>query len=111
MSGRRVLVLGLDGADWRILDPLIDSGELPALAALVRAGASAPLASTIPPLTAPAWTSFLLGTGPGSHGVLDFLERDARRYEGTTGRVVTSTSYARRTFFDAAGAAGKRVAA
>jgi predicted AlkP superfamily phosphohydrolase/phosphomutase len=111
VSGRRVLVLGLDGADWRILDPLIEAGELPALANLVRGGASAPLASTIPPLTAPAWTSFLVGAGPGSHGVLDFLERDARLYEGTTGRVVTSAAYPRRTFFDAASAAGKRVAA
>lgn len=111
MARRRVLILGLDGADWQILDPLIEAGALPALAELVRTGAAAPLASTIPPLTAPAWTSFILGAGPGSHGILDFVERDARRYEGTTGRVVNSGAYPKRTFFDAAGAAGRRVAA
>jgi predicted AlkP superfamily phosphohydrolase/phosphomutase len=111
VARKRVLVLGLDGADWRILDPLISEGRLPALGQLVDAGAAAPLVSTIPPLTAPAWTSFLLGAGPGSHGVLDFIERDARRYEGTTGKVVNSSSYPRRTFFDVASRAGVRVAA
>jgi predicted AlkP superfamily phosphohydrolase/phosphomutase len=107
---RRVLVLGLDGADWQVADPLIEEGRLPNLAGLIAAGVRAPLASTIPPLTAPAWISFLLGAGPGSHGVLDFLERDARRYEGTTGRVVNSTHYPRQTFLDVAGGAGRRVA-
>ena len=77
MARKRVLILGLDGADWQILDPLIEAGALPALAELVRTGAAAPLASTIPPLTAPAWTSFILGAGPGSHGILDFVERHA----------------------------------
>src|SRR5207244_8058402 len=55
--------------------------------------------------------SFLLGTTPGSHGMVDFLERDARRYEGTTGHAVTSDDYPKATLLDVAGSAGRRVAA
>ena len=106
----RVLVLGLDGADWTVIDPLLERGVLPALGALIERGARAPLASTVPPISAAAWVSFLLGAGPGSHGILDFRAVDARRYEGTTGHVVTANDYAKRTFFDVAGAAGLRVA-
>jgi predicted AlkP superfamily phosphohydrolase/phosphomutase len=107
---RRVLVLGLDGADWTVIDPLLDAGKLPAFDSLIERGARGPLASTVPPISAAAWVSFLLGADPGSHGVLDFRAVDARRYEGTSGHVVTSHDYPKRTFFDLAGAAGRRVA-
>jgi predicted AlkP superfamily phosphohydrolase/phosphomutase len=107
---RRILILGLDGADWAVIDPLLERGALPALAALVERGVRAPLASSVPPVSAAAWVTFLLGTGPGSHGVLDFRAVDARRYEGTTGHVVTANDYPKRTLFDFAGAAGLRVA-
>jgi predicted AlkP superfamily phosphohydrolase/phosphomutase len=106
----RVLVLGLDGADWRICRPLMDQGRMPALARLVDEGAHGPLDSVIPPLSAPAWISFVLGSGPGRHGVTDFLERDARVYEGTTGHTVTSHHYPKRTLLDLAGDRGLRVA-
>jgi predicted AlkP superfamily phosphohydrolase/phosphomutase len=107
---KRVLILGLDGADWRFIDPLLAGARLPALAGLIAQGARAPLASCLPPLSAPAWVTFLLGQGPGSHGVADFLERDARLYAGTTGHVVTSNDYPKQTIFDLAGAFGLRVA-
>ncbi|HEX9311877.1 MAG TPA: alkaline phosphatase family protein, partial [Actinomycetota bacterium] len=69
-----------------------------------------PLRSSVPPISAAAWVSFLLGAGPGSHGILDFRTVDARRYEGSTGHVVTSNDYPKRTVFDVAGSAGLRVA-
>ena len=109
-SDRRVLILGLDGADWSVIDPLLHSGRLPAMAALLADGSRAPLASTVPPISAAAWVSFLLGADPGSHGILDFRATDARRYEGTTGHVVTAADYPKRTLFDVAGSAGLRVA-
>ena len=73
-------------------------------------GARSPLRSSLPPISAAAWVSFLLGAGPGSHGILDFRAVDARRYEGNTGHVVTSNDYPKRTVFDVAGSAGLRVA-
>ncbi len=111
MNRRRVLVLALDGADWKVIRPMADAGALPAIAGLIEHGAHGDLASSVPPLSAPAWISFLLGQTPAAHGVVDFLERDARLYEGTTGRAVTSNDFAKATLFDVAGAAGRRVAA
>jgi predicted AlkP superfamily phosphohydrolase/phosphomutase len=108
---RRVLVLALDGADWKVIRPMAEAGELPTLRRLIDTGASGDLASSLPPLSAPAWISFLLGQTPGEHGIVDFLERDARLYEGTTGHAVTSNDFAKATLFDVAGTAGRRVAA
>ena len=72
-AGPRVLAIGLDGASFELLDPWLESGEMPHLAALVTRGASGGLESVIPPLTPPAWTSAATGVNPGKHGVYNFL--------------------------------------
>ncbi|HQR39430.1 MAG TPA: alkaline phosphatase family protein [Blastocatellia bacterium] len=72
----RVLVIGLDGATWTALDPLMDEGRMPALAALTERGFRAALESTVPPVTAPAWSSFITGCNPGQHGIYQFYEID-----------------------------------
>jgi predicted AlkP superfamily phosphohydrolase/phosphomutase/O-antigen/teichoic acid export membrane protein len=77
-----VLVIGLDGATWDLLGPMIAVGWMPNLARLVAEGTSASLRSTLPPLTAPAWSSFMTGLNPGRHGVFAFqraLNRDLER--------------------------------
>ena len=74
MSGR-VLVLGLDGADWSVLRPLCDAGRLPHLARWLDAGRAAPLPSVSPPMSFPAWSSFATGLQPGAHGIFDFTQK------------------------------------
>jgi predicted AlkP superfamily phosphohydrolase/phosphomutase len=71
----KLLVIGLDGADWGIILPWVRDGHLPNLKSLLSAGCSGPLASTVPPITFPAWSSFMTGLNPGRHGVLDFCEK------------------------------------
>src|SRR5690349_14396565 len=66
---RRVLVLGLDGATFDLLDPLMEAGHLPFLRRLAERGARARLASVFPPKTIPAWYSFATGQDPGGLGV------------------------------------------
>lgn len=73
---RRVLVVGWDGADWRILDPLMRAGKLPNLARLVRDGARADLRSYDPMFSPLLWTSVATGKPPTQHGIADFLVRD-----------------------------------
>ncbi|MBI5511100.1 MAG: alkaline phosphatase family protein [Deltaproteobacteria bacterium] len=73
--GARLLILGLDGATFDVLDPLFAVGALPALAALAQRGWRTELHSTLPVATLPAWTSFLTGTAPAVHGVTDLLLR------------------------------------
>jgi predicted AlkP superfamily phosphohydrolase/phosphomutase len=78
----RTLCLGFDGATPQLLFPWIEAGELPHLAALQRRSRWGRLASTVPPMTLPAWSSFLTGVSPAEHGIFDFTRR-----EFGTGRV------------------------
>ncbi len=70
----RVMVIGLDGAGFDIIDPLIAAGRLPVLAQLTAAGATAVLESPVPPMSPIAWPAFYTGVGPGKHGVFGFTE-------------------------------------
>ncbi len=75
-AAKRVLVIGLDGATFDVLKPLMDAGRMPRLREAVATGASGPLRSTTPPLTPAAWTTFLTGKQPGLHGIIDFEQYD-----------------------------------
>ncbi|MCD6290595.1 MAG: alkaline phosphatase family protein, partial [Anaerolineae bacterium] len=68
----RVLVIGWDGADWRILRPLMRAGYMPNLTALVERSAVGDLLSTQPAVTGPAWSSFMTGKSPARHGLLSW---------------------------------------
>ena len=72
----RVLLVGLDGATFDVLDPLLEEGVMPHLKALIDGGVAGPLESTKPPITPAAWTTFMTGKGPGRHGIIDFLRYD-----------------------------------
>ena len=69
----RTVAIGLDGCSWNVLEPLLETGELPHLAAFVEQGARGVLESTLPFYTGPAWASYATGTSPGAHGVYDFM--------------------------------------
>ncbi len=71
----RLLIIGLDGGSFNLLEPLIAAGHMPNLARLMHEGARGELLSTMPPATLPAWTSFLTGATPGEHGVTDIFVR------------------------------------
>lgn len=74
---RRTVLIGLDGATFTILDPLMEDGTMPFLRDFAAAGARAPLRTIMPPLTPPAWTSLMTGLRPGRHGVFDFFQKEA----------------------------------
>jgi len=75
LNGRRVLVLGLDGASFEIIEPMVRAGRLPNLARLISEGSSGFLESTVPPVTIPAWVSMMTGKNPGRLGLFDLLKR------------------------------------
>jgi predicted AlkP superfamily phosphohydrolase/phosphomutase len=76
VPAQRVLVLGLDGGTFDLLDPWMRAGELPFLRSLAEAGLRAPLQSVYPPKTIPAWYSFATGQDPGALGIFGFTEPD-----------------------------------
>lgn len=102
----RVLVLGLDGADYDFVRELLARGKLPTLGRISREGAFGPLRSTIPALTPTAWSSFLTGLNPAGHGIFNFSSNPNRSSE----RVESAASRAGAPFWQAIGAAGLRSA-
>ena len=74
----KTIIIGLDGGTFTLLKPLMDQGHMPTLKELADNGVCGELASTIPPLTGPAWSSFQTGLNPGRHGLYDFVVRDDR---------------------------------
>lgn len=73
-SKLELLMIGLDGATFKILTPLIQSGHLPNLEKIVHDSYNATLLSTVPPVTALAWPTIMSGLNPGNHGLLSWQE-------------------------------------
>jgi tetratricopeptide (TPR) repeat protein len=71
-----VLFVGLDGADWELLDEYMAAGVMPNLTALVREGRPGVLSTLHPPLPPLVWTTMMTGTSPLEHGILDFSRRN-----------------------------------
>jgi predicted AlkP superfamily phosphohydrolase/phosphomutase len=80
-NSRKVLVVGLDGGTLDLIEPWAVDGVLAGFKRLLGEGARAPLRTTIPPITGPAWTAFATGKNPGKHGLFDFLGRRPGSYK------------------------------
>src|SRR5947208_10017613 len=87
----RSVIFGVDGLTFRIINPLIERGELPNFKKLRDEGCEAILESKYPPLTPPAWTSLSTGLKPARHGVYDFWGYDERPEGGGTRQVHVQT--------------------
>jgi predicted AlkP superfamily phosphohydrolase/phosphomutase len=73
-----LLVIGLDGGNWRTLDPLIDEGRLPTMASLVRSGVTGDVQALYPPYwSTPAWASLITGYHQDDLGVYENLGASA----------------------------------
>lgn len=102
----RILVVGLDGATFDLIKPWAEEGYLPTLGRLMEQGAHGVLQSTIPPMTAPAWTSFATGTNPGKHRLYDWIARETDSYKFTP---VTALDGKVPTIFSLLSSAGRKV--
>lgn len=72
---RPVWLIGLDGASFDILQPMIDAGRLPVIAGLMARGTAGILKSNVVPFTPQAWATVITGTNPGGHGVFGFVRQ------------------------------------
>jgi predicted AlkP superfamily phosphohydrolase/phosphomutase len=100
----RVLIIGIDGATFDLIQPWTEAGDLPNLARLMVEGVYGPLESTLPPVTSPAWPTFATGMNPGKHGVFDFIRPTGGRFE-----LVNATSIHAPTLWQILSAAGHTV--
>jgi len=69
----KILIIGLDGATYQIIKPLIAKNKLLFFQKLIQQGAYANLTSTLPTNSAASWASFFTGKNPGKHNIYDFL--------------------------------------
>ncbi|HLA63747.1 MAG TPA: alkaline phosphatase family protein, partial [Rhodothermales bacterium] len=89
---RKVLIIGWDAADWKVIRPLMEAGHMPTLSALVARGVSGNIATLDPPFSPMLWTSIATGHTADRHGVINFVQPNAagddiRPVLGTTRRV------------------------
>jgi len=89
------IVLGLDGANWDLLDPWLDEGRLPNIAALREDGTFADMQSELPPVTCPNWRCYSTGKNPGKLGVFwwETIDTENRTLTTPTGRSFRSTDF------------------
>lgn len=105
----RILTIGLDGATFDIIHPLVAQGKLPILAGFLREGAWGELLSVVPPITPAAWVSFLTGKNPGQHGIFGFTERVESQFHDLKENLVSSHSIQANTLWEILGQKGKEV--
>lgn len=86
---KKVLLIGWDAADWKVINPLLDAGKMPALNKFINEGVMGNIATLEPVLSPMLWTSIATGKYADKHGILGFTEPDP-----TTGgvRAVSGTS-------------------
>ncbi len=104
----KAFVLGLDGATWDLVRPMVDQGVMPNLAGVMDRGASGVLRSVFPPLSPVAWTGVMTGKNSGKHGVFEFLEFG---HDPRNGRVNSSRAIRSELVWEVAGRAGKATVA
>jgi len=92
MANRRVLLIGWDAADWKVIDRLMEEGKMPNIAGLVERGVMGNLATLYPSLSPTLWTSIATGKRPYKHGIWGFTEPDP-----TTGMIRPVTNLSRKT--------------
>ena len=104
----RTLLIGIDGATFDVLGPLMDDGVMPFLKAFMARGARATLMSTAHPLTPPAFVSMFTGRAPGDHGVFDFV-RGEDKQDGMFFTLYDSRDIRCETIWSLAGRQGRTI--
>jgi Flp pilus assembly protein TadD len=104
---RPVIFLGLDAADWSLLDDYMARGVMPNLARLSAEGTSGRIKTLSPPLSPLVWTTMMTGVSPLEHGILDFVQYDAA---SGVKEPITSTERRVPAIWNMANAGGKRAA-
>jgi arylsulfatase A-like enzyme len=69
----KVALIGVDGATWTVIDPLLAAGRLPHMAALIERGSRSVLTKPSAHDASPVlWATIMTGTQPETHGILNF---------------------------------------
>jgi predicted AlkP superfamily phosphohydrolase/phosphomutase/tetratricopeptide (TPR) repeat protein len=101
----RLLLVGWDAADWKVIRPLLAAGEMPNLAGLIARGVHGNLSTIHPPLSPMVWTSIATGKRPPAHGIHGFTEPSP---DGLSVRPITNRARRTKAFWNVAHQNGLR---
>jgi predicted AlkP superfamily phosphohydrolase/phosphomutase/tetratricopeptide (TPR) repeat protein len=101
----RLLLVGWDAADWKVIDPLLAKGVMPNLARVLAGGVRGNLATIHPPLSPMVWTSIATGKRPPKHGILGFTEPTP---DGLSVRPISNLGRKTKALWNIANQNGKR---
>ncbi len=107
-NSKKALVLGFDAATFDIIKPMIKKGKLPNFKKLMDEGCYGDLESTFPPVTPPAWTSFMTGKNPAKHGVYNFYYHSSDPSKDEENYFVNSHSIKSNTIWEILSRKGKK---
>ena len=102
---QKVLVIGWDAADWRVIRPLIEEGKMPNLQKLMADGVHGNISTLTPALSPMLWTSIATGKRPYKHGIHGFTEPTP---DGTSVRPITNISRDTKAIWNILQQCGKR---
>ena len=101
----RVLLIGWDAADWKVISPLMDAGQMPALSRFVEGGVMGNISTLRPALSPILWNSIATGKRPDKHGILGFIEPSP---DSNGVRPVSSTSRKTKALWNIVSQAGRK---
>jgi len=105
---QRLFILGLDGSPLPLLQSLMNAGDMPNLARAFESGTAVEMNSSLPDVSAVAWTSINTGKNPAKHGIYGFVDRKP----GTNSiEVMTSAHVRSKTLWELVSDAGRRAVA
>jgi len=103
-EARKLLVIGIDSADWRLLNPMLDEGRLPNLKAFMAQSSHGRMKTFFPLEKSPLlWASITTGVMPEVHGIDNFVK-------GSGQKPVTGAAWYAPALWDMIGAAGMSTA-
>lgn len=76
----KVIVIGMDGFEPKLVDQMMNEGKLPNLSKVMVRGGYSRVGTTYPAQTPVAWSTLATGTNPGGHGIFDFIRRNPETY-------------------------------
>lgn len=80
MEEKKLLLIGIDSLDPKIIEKLMEEGKLPNFKKLKESGSYEMLDTTTPPETPVAWSAAATGSNPGKYNIYDFINRDKETY-------------------------------
>ena len=103
MLTNRLVIIGIDAADYAVVRELLENLELPHLSKIASGGNFSCLKSVVPPHTAPGWTSITTGVNPGKHGIYYFYN-----FTTSPATIINATDSSAARIWDYVGASGGR---